>query len=61
MTAGTLAKVARRLNRRHRRRHGARLPPLLMLTGKMKVKGLMKMGTFGKLFPEPKPDQIITV
>ena len=36
-------------------------PPLLMLTGKMKVKGLMKMGTFGKLFPEPKPDQIITV
>ena len=34
-------------------------PPLLMLTGQMKVKGLMKMGTFGKLFPEPKPDQII--
>jgi putative sterol carrier protein len=35
-------------------------PPMLMLTGKMKVKGLMKMGTFGKLFPEPKPDQILS-
>jgi len=34
-------------------------PPLLMLTGQMKVKGLGKMGTFGKLFPEPKPDQIL--
>lgn len=34
-------------------------PPLLMLTGQMKVKGLSKMGTFGKLFPEPRPDQII--
>ena len=34
-------------------------PPLLMLTGQMKVKGLLKMGTFGKLFPEPRPDQII--
>jgi hypothetical protein len=34
-------------------------PPLLMLTGQMKVKGVMKMGTFGKLFPEPRPDQVI--
>jgi hypothetical protein len=34
-------------------------PPLLMLTGQMKVKGLMAMGTFGKLFPEPRPDEII--
>ena len=34
-------------------------PPVLMLTGQLKVKGLGKMGTFGKLFPEPKPDQII--
>lgn len=34
-------------------------PPLLMLTGEMKVKGFLKMGTFGKLFPEPKPEQII--
>lgn len=34
-------------------------PPLLMLTGQMKVKGFMKMGTFGKLFPEPRPDQQI--
>jgi putative sterol carrier protein len=35
-------------------------PPLLMLTGKMKVKGFMKMGRFGKLFPEPRPDQELT-
>jgi len=34
-------------------------PPLLMLTGQMKVKGLMAMGTFGKLFPEPRPEEII--
>lgn len=34
-------------------------PPLLMLTGQMKVKGLMAMGTFGKLFPEPRPDEVI--
>src|ERR1051325_10878211 len=34
-------------------------PPLLMLTGQMKVKGFGKMGLFGKLFPEPRPDQII--
>ena len=31
-------------------------PMMLMLTGKMKVKGMSKMGTFKKLFPEPKPD-----
>lgn len=36
-------------------------PPLLMLTGQMKVKGFMAMGTFGKLFPEPRPDEIIDV
>lgn len=34
-------------------------PPLLMLTGKMKVKGLGAMGTFAKLFPEPAPHQEI--
>jgi hypothetical protein len=34
-------------------------PPLLMLTGQMKVKGLRNMGTFGKLFPEPKPDDVL--
>ncbi|HEX5070354.1 MAG TPA: SCP2 sterol-binding domain-containing protein [Vicinamibacterales bacterium] len=34
-------------------------PPVLMLTGQLKVKGLGKMGTFGKLFPEPRLDQII--
>jgi putative sterol carrier protein len=31
-------------------------PPLLMLTGQMKIKGFGAMGTFAKLFPEPKPD-----
>lgn len=35
-------------------------PPILMLTGKMKVKGFMKMGTFGKLFPEPRPDLVLS-
>lgn len=34
-------------------------PPLLLLTGQMKVKGFGAMGRFGKLFPEPKPDQVI--
>lgn len=34
-------------------------PPLLLLTGQMKVKGLGALGTFGKLFPDPKPDQIL--
>lgn len=33
--------------------------PLLMLTGRMKVKGFGAMGRFAKLFPEPAPDQII--
>jgi hypothetical protein len=36
-------------------------PPIMMLTGKMKVKGLGAMGTFAKLFPEPRPDQIIDI
>jgi len=34
-------------------------PPLLMLTGQMKIKGFGAMGTFAKLFPEPRPDQQI--
>lgn len=34
-------------------------PLLLMLTRQVKVKGFSKMGTFGKLFAEPKPDQVI--
>ena len=34
-------------------------PPVLMLTRQMKVKGMRSMGTFAKLFPEPRPDQII--
>ena len=36
-------------------------PPMLMLTGQMKIKGMRAMGTFGKLFPEPKPDQVIEI
>ncbi len=32
-------------------------PMLLMLTGRIKVKGLGKMGQFGKLFPPPKLDE----
>ena len=31
-------------------------PLVLMLTGKTRVKGLSKMGLFGKLFPEPELD-----
>lgn len=34
-------------------------PPVLMLTRQMKVKGLGAMGTFARLFPEPKPDEVI--
>ena len=34
-------------------------PMLALLTGKMKVKGFRKMGTFGKLFGEPKPTDTI--
>ena len=34
-------------------------PMLALLTRKMKVKGLRKMGSFQKLFPELKPDQVI--
>jgi hypothetical protein len=33
-------------------------PPLLMLTGRMRVKPLSKLGTFGKLFAEPAPDRV---
>ncbi len=32
-------------------------PMVAMLTGKIKVQGIRHMGTFGKLFPEPGPDQ----
>ena len=38
-------------------RAGMVKPTLAMLTGKIKVKGMGKMGTFGKLFHPPKPDQ----
>lgn len=37
---------------------GAQNPMLALLTGKIKVRGLRNMGTFGKLFPPPKPDTI---
>jgi len=33
-----------------------RNPALLMLTRKIRVRGLSKMGTFGKLFPDPQLD-----
>jgi putative sterol carrier protein len=35
-------------------------PPLMMLTGEMKVKGLRAMGTFAKMFPEPKPGTMLS-
>jgi len=38
---------------------GAQNPMLAMLTGKIKVRGLRSMATFGKLFPPPKPDTIL--
>jgi hypothetical protein len=34
-------------------------PMLAMLTGKLHVQGFRNMGTFGKLFAEPKPDQVL--
>jgi DinB superfamily/SCP-2 sterol transfer family len=37
---------------------GAQNPMLAMLTGKIKVRGLRNMATFGKLFPPPKPDAV---
>ncbi len=36
-------------------------PMLAMLTGKIKVKGMSQMGTFGKLLREPSLDQILPV
>lgn len=33
-----------------------RNPAMLMLTGKIKVRGFTRMGTFGKLFPDPDLD-----
>lgn len=38
-------------------RSGIIKAPLAMLTGKIKVKGMGKMATFGKLFHPPRPDQ----
>ena len=41
-------------------RVGLQNPMLGMLAGKIKVRGLRSMPTFGKLFPQPKPDTILT-
>jgi len=38
---------------------GMQNPMLAMLMGKIKVQGFRNMGTFGKLFAEPKPDQVL--
>jgi hypothetical protein len=38
---------------------GMQNPMLAMLTGKIRVRGFRNMGTFGTLFAEPKPDQIL--
>lgn len=35
-------------------------PLILMLTRQLKIKGFSKMGTFGKVFAEPKPDRVIS-
>jgi putative sterol carrier protein len=36
-------------------------PFVLMLTGEMKVKGFSAMGKMNKLFPEPKPEQVVSL
>jgi hypothetical protein len=38
---------------------GMQNPMLAMLMGKIRVQGFRNMGTFGKLFAEPKPDQVL--
>jgi hypothetical protein len=38
---------------------GMQNPLLSMLTGRIRVRGFRNMGTFGKLFAEPKPDQVL--
>jgi putative sterol carrier protein len=38
---------------------GIQNPVLAMLTGNIKVRGLGSMGTFGKLFHPPTPNQIL--
>jgi hypothetical protein len=38
---------------------GVQNPMVAMLTGKLRVRGLRNMGTFGKVFAEPKPDQVL--
>ena len=36
-------------------------PAVAMFTGRVRVRGLSKMPTFLRLFPQPAPDQPITV
>jgi putative sterol carrier protein len=38
---------------------GMQNPMFAMLTGKIKIQGFQKMGLFGKLFAEPKPNQVL--
>jgi hypothetical protein len=38
---------------------GMQNPMVAMLTGRIRVRGFRNMGTFGKLFAEPKPDQVL--
>jgi hypothetical protein len=38
---------------------GMQNPMIAMFTGKIRVRGFRNMGTFGKLFAEPKPDQVL--
>jgi hypothetical protein len=38
---------------------GMQSPLIAMLMGKIRVRGFRNMGTFGKLFTEPKPDQVL--
>ena len=38
---------------------GMQNPMLAMLTGKIRVQGFRNIETFGKLFAEPKPDQVL--
>ena len=39
--------------------HGIKNPMVMMFTRQMRVKGLGKMGAFGKLFPQPAPDTVL--
>ena len=38
---------------------GIQNPMVAMLTGKLRVRGIRNMGTFGKVFAPPTPDQVL--